>query len=64
MLRYAALFALIALVTAALAFGGAAAAGPAAVAKILFGLFLIVAFVFVVLAALGIGVRSSDKMLK
>ena len=63
MLRYAALFALIALLAAALGFGGAAA-GSAAVAKIFFGLFLIVAFVFVVLAALGIGIRSPGKLLK
>ena len=54
MLKYAIIFALIALVAGALGFGGIAA-GAAGIAKILFGLFLILAVIFVVLAALGVG---------
>ncbi len=54
MLKYAIIFALISLVAAALGFGGIAA-GSAGIAKVLFGLFLIVSLIFVVLAALGVG---------
>ena len=61
MLKYAIIFALIALVAGALRFGGVAA-GAAGIAKILFGLFLILAVVFVVLAALGVG--AARKALK
>jgi len=38
------------------------AAGAAAIAKILFGLFLILAVIFVVLAALGVG--AVQKVMK
>ena len=54
MLKYAIIFALISLVAGALGFGGVAA-GSAGIAKIFFGLFLILAVVFIVLAALGVG---------
>ena len=54
MLKYAVIFALISLVAATLGFTGLAA-GSAAFAKVLFGLFLILAFIFIVLAALGVG---------
>lgn len=55
MLKYAIIFAVISLIVGALGFGGLAA-GFGDIAKILFGLFLIVAVIFVVLAALGVGV--------
>lgn len=54
MLKYAIIFALISLVAGALGFGGVAA-GSAGIAKVFFGLFLILAVVFIVLAALGVG---------
>ena len=54
MLKYAIIFALISLVAGVLGFGGVAAES-AGIAKILFGLFLILAVVFIVLAALGVG---------
>ena len=54
MLKYAIIFALIAVVAGALGFGGVAA-GAAGIAKILFGLFLVLAVVFLLLAALGVG---------
>jgi uncharacterized membrane protein YtjA (UPF0391 family) len=54
MLKYAVVFALISLIAAVFGFSGVAV-GSAAIAKILFGFFLILAFVFVVLAALGVG---------
>ena len=61
MLKYAIIFAIISLVAGALGFGGIEV-GFAGVAKILFGLFLIVAVVFVVLAALG--VNAAKKIVK
>jgi uncharacterized membrane protein YtjA (UPF0391 family) len=61
MLKYAIVFAVISLFAAALGFGGVAA-GSAGIAKILFGLFLIVSVVFVTLAALGVG--AVNKALK
>ena len=54
MLKYAIIFALISLVAGALGFGGVAASS-AGIAKILFGLFLILTVIFIVLAALGVG---------
>jgi uncharacterized membrane protein YtjA (UPF0391 family) len=54
MLKYAIVFAVIALVAGALGFTGVAAAS-AGIAKILFGLFLVLAVIFLVLAALGVG---------
>lgn len=50
MLKYAIIFAVISLVAGLLGFGGAAG-----IAKLLFGLFLVLAVLFVVLAALGVG---------
>ena len=47
MLKYAIIFAIVSLIAGALGFGGVAA-GAAGIAKVLFGLFL-------VLAALGVG---------
>ena len=61
MLKYAIVFAVISLIAGALGFGGLAA-GAADIAKILFGLFLILAVVFIVLAALGVG--AAKKILK
>ena len=61
MLKYAIVFALISLIAGALGFGGIAA-GSAGLAKIFFGLFLILALIFVVLAALGVG--AVKKVLK
>ena len=58
MLRYAIIFAVISLIAGALGFGGVAA-GSAGIAKILFGLILILAVVFIVLAALGVGAAKS-----
>lgn len=55
MLKYAIVFAVISLIAGALGFGGIAA-GSADIAKILFGLFLVLAIIFIVLAALGAGV--------
>ena len=62
MLKYAIVFAVVSLVAGALGFGGMAAAA-AGIAKIFFGLFLILALVFIVLAALGVGAakKSSNK---
>jgi uncharacterized membrane protein YtjA (UPF0391 family) len=62
MLKYAIIFAVISLIAAAFGFGGVAV-GAASIAKILFGLFLILAVIFVVLAALGVGAikSSSDR---
>ena len=57
LLKYAIIFALISLIAGAMGFGGVAA-GSAGIAKILFGFFLILAVVFVVLAALGVGAAS------
>lgn len=57
MLKYAIIFALISLIAGAMGFGGVAA-GSAGIAKILFGFFLILAVVFVVLAALGVGAAN------
>jgi uncharacterized membrane protein YtjA (UPF0391 family) len=54
MLKYALIFAVIALIAGGLGFTGVAAAS-AGIAKILFGLFLVLAVVFLVLAALGVG---------
>ena len=54
MLKYAIVFAVISLIVGALGFGGMAAS-LAGIAKIFFGLFLILALVFLVLAALGVG---------
>lgn len=54
MLKYAIIFAVISLLAGALGFGGIAS-GVAGIDKILFGLFLILALVFIVLAALGVG---------
>ena len=61
MLKYAIVFAIISLIAGALGFGGLAV-NSAGVAKILFGLFLIVTVVFMVLAALGVG--ATKKILK
>ena len=61
MLKYAIVFAVISLVAGALGFGGMAA-GTAGIAKIFFGLFLILALVFIVLAALGVG--AAKKIFK
>ena len=55
MLKYALIFALVAMVAGALGFSGVAA-GSATIAKVLFGVFLFVALLFVVLAVLGIRV--------
>jgi uncharacterized membrane protein YtjA (UPF0391 family) len=62
MLKYAIIFAVVSLIAGALGFGGVAA-GAAGIAKVFFGLFLILAVIFVVLAALGVGSikRSSDR---
>ena len=54
MLKYAIIFALISLVAGVFGFGDVAA-GSAGIARILFGLFLILAVIFIVLAALGVG---------
>ena len=54
MLKYAIIFAVISLVAGLLGFGGIAA-GAAGIAKLLFGLCLVLAVLFVVLAALGVG---------
>ncbi|RZL89743.1 MAG: DUF1328 domain-containing protein [Variovorax sp.] len=54
MLKYAIIFAVISLIAGAFGFGGVAA-GAAGIAKVLFGLFLLLAVVFLVLAALGVG---------
>ena len=61
MLKYAIIFAVISLIAGGLGFGSVAA-GSAGIAKILFGLFLILAVIFVVLAALGVG--AARKALK
>ena len=61
MLKYAIIFALISLIDCALGFG-CVAAGDAGIAKILFGLFLILAVIFLLLAALGVG--AANKVLK
>ena len=61
MLKYAIIFALLSLVAGVLDFSGMAA-GFAGIAKILFGLLLILVIVFVVLAALGVG--ATRKILK
>ena len=61
MLKYAIVFAIISLIAGALGFGGIAF-NSAGVAKILFGLFLIVTVVFMLLAALGVG--ATKKILK
>lgn len=54
MLKYAIIFAVISIIAGAFSFGGLAASS-AGIAKVLFGLFLIVTVVFIVLAALGVG---------
>lgn len=54
LIKYAIIFAVIALVAGALGFTG--------IAKILFGLFLILAVIFIVLGALGVG--TAKKILK
>ena len=61
MLKYAIIFALISLVAGAFGFGGVAV-GSAGIAKILFGLFLILTVIFIVLAALGVG--AVNKVMK
>ena len=61
MLKYAIIFAVISLIAGALGFGGLAA-GSAGIAKVLFGLFLILTVVFIVLAALGVG--AAKKIMK
>ena len=61
MLKYAIVFAIVSLIAGALGFGGIAA-GSAGLAKVLFGLFLILTVVFIVLAALGVG--AAKKILK
>jgi len=61
MLKYAIIFAVISLIAGALGFSGIAASS-AGVAKILFGMFLILAVAFVVLAALGAG--AAKEILK
>lgn len=61
MLKYAIVFAIVSLIAGALGFGGIAA-GSAGLAKVLFGLFLILTVVFIVLAALGVG--AVKKILK
>lgn len=61
MLKYAIIFAVISLIAGGLGFSSVAA-GSAGIAKILFGLFLILAVIFVVLAALGVG--AARKALK
>ena len=61
MLKYAIVFAIVSLIAGALGFGGIAA-GSAGIAKVLFGLFLILTVVFIVLAALGVG--AAKKILK
>ena len=61
MLKDAIIFAVISLIAGGLGFSSVAA-GSAGVAKILFGLFLILAVIFVVLAALGVG--AARKALK
>jgi len=61
MLKYAIVFAIVSLIAGALGFGGIAA-GSAGIAKVLFGLFLILTVVFIVLAALGVG--AVKKILK
>ena len=60
MLKYALIFAAISLVAGVLGFGGLAA-GSAGIAKILFGLFLILTVLFIGLAAWGLG--SARKVL-
>ena len=54
MLKYGVIFAIISLIAGALGFGGVAA-GPADLAKFLFSLFLILAVIFGVFAAFGVG---------
>lgn len=54
MIKYAIIFAVISLVAGALGFGGVASSA-AGIAKVLFGLFLILTVIFMVLAALGVG---------
>lgn len=61
MLKYAIIFVLISVVAGILGFGGIAV-GSASIAKILFGLFLTLAVIFVALAALGVG--AANKALK
>ena len=61
MLKDAIIFAVISLIAGGLGFSSVAA-GSAGIAKILFGLFLILAVIFVVLAALGVG--AARKALK
>ena len=61
MLKYAIIFVVISLIAGGLGFSSVAA-GSAGIAKILFGLFLILAVIFVVLAALGVG--AARKALK
>ena len=61
MLKYAIIFAVMSIIAGALSLGGLAA-GSAGIAKVLFGLFLIVTVVFIVLAALGVG--SVKKAMK
>ena len=61
MLKYAIIFAVISLIAGGLGFSSVAA-GSAGIAKFLFGLFLILAVIFVVLAALGVG--AARKALK
>lgn len=54
MLKYAIVFAIVSLIAGVLGFSGVAV-GAAAIAKLLFGLFLVLTVVFLVLAALGVG---------
>jgi len=54
MLKYAIVFAIVSLIAGVLGFSGVAV-GAAAIAKLLFGLFLVLTVLFLVLAALGVG---------
>ena len=54
MLKYAIVFAIVSLLAGVLGFSGVAV-GAAAIAKLLFGLFLALTVLFLVLAALGVG---------
>ena len=53
MLKWAIIFAIIALIAGGLGFTGVAR-GAAGIAKILFGIFLIIALIFIVMVVLGV----------
>lgn len=59
MIKYAVIFAVIALIAGVMGFTGTV--GQAEVAKIFTGLFLILAVIFIVLAALGVGVAKNIR---